>query len=101
LAATEVDAGLAAVVVAGARTTGAGAARTTGAGARTTGAGAGAARTTGAGAGAARTTGAGADVLVVLFLVSARASDGNAIADIRPTNTISLPNFMTLPPKKR
>jgi hypothetical protein len=97
LAATEVDAGLAAVVVAGARTTGAGAARTTGAGARTTGAGA--ARTTGAGAGAARTTGAGADVLVVLFLVSARASDGNAIADI--TSTISLPNFMTLPPKKR
>lgn len=99
LAATDVVAGLLAVVVAGARTTGAGAgaARTTGAGAaRTTGAGA---RTTGAGAGAARTTGAGADVVVVLFLVSAQADDGNATADIRPTSIISLWNFMTLPPR--
>ena len=64
LLATDVDAGaVRTTVVAGARTTGAGvgAARTTGVGARTTG------------AGAARTTGAGADVVVVLFLVSAKA----------------------------
>ena len=87
LTATDVDAGLA-TVVAGARTTGAGvgATRTTGAGVRTTG------------AGAVRTTGAGDDVVVVLFLVSARADDGKASADTMPTNINSLRNFMT-PPK--
>ena len=90
---TDVDAGLAAVVVVGARITGAGvgAARATGEGARTTGAGAGAARTTGAGA-------ARAGVELLLFLSSASTDCGNVNADNMPTNASPL-NFMTRPQK--